>query len=64
LAALAVTAGLAGSVATGCQNLDVGTSIQPQDSMPRPGLDDPGSNPSESLVPLVGSGFEIEIPDR
>lgn len=64
MAALAVTAGLAGSVATGCVNLDVGTSIQPQDSTRDPGLDDPSPIGNDNVVPLEQSGFELESPDR
>ena len=64
LAVVALATSLAGFAATGCQNFDVGTSIQPQDSTPTPGLDDPGSNPSGNVVPLEQSGFELESPDR
>ncbi len=56
LAAIALSAGLAGFAATGCQNLDVGTVIAPSDSSVDDGLDDPGAN----LTPLEGSSLELE----
>ncbi|WP_419942611.1 hypothetical protein [Candidatus Palauibacter sp.] len=58
LALMAVLIGLAGSFATGCVDLDVGTRLRSDtDSMPNPGLDEPNpGNPGNSIVPLGPSG--------
>ena len=57
LAALAVMVGLAGVSVTGC-GLDTGATVQPP--MDTTNFDPP----VENVVPIDGSGIDLEAPDR
>lgn len=58
LAITAILIGLAGSLTTGCLDLNVGSRPQShRDSTPDPGLDEPNpGSPGNSIVPLGPSG--------
>ena len=57
LAAMAVLVGLAGGFATGCVDLDVGTTLRNDRDSTETGLDEPDpGNPGVNIVPLGPSG--------
>lgn len=57
LAAMAVLIGLAGSFATGCVDLDVGTTLRNDRDSTDTGLDEPSpGTPGNNIVPLGPSG--------
>ena len=61
LTGLAITVGLLGFAAMGCQELTVPGSIESPDSSSTPGLDDPNpAGPGGNVVPLEESGLELE----